>query len=337
MARESVGLLQPTFFDTPIHNIPPIYSFFLSIWGAAFGFTDLWLRIPSLIAWAVAALPIRRLGGDLAALAWMSFPLSFILAGRVMPDMLLACLVAYGLEAGLAGRLKPFLAYLVLAVLVKPIAVVLVLVPLVRRWWDCLEILTVLGVVVGAVLGVSGYGAMILQHFVGRWPGYWDFERLFIGCLGALSTLGLVAFTRPGVNNRNMALWSLLFGCFVVVGYAMPDFGSHEYYFLIALPVLAVLVGKAKPKPWLLAVAVAWLALSLFQSGDLWDDRTSRMPDADAAQQGLGTVASWYGGAHVNQTAPGVRWAWSPEPNCTTLEVFRAPVGIDRPLYALAC
>lgn len=335
LAHDLTRSLAPTWWDTPIHNTPPLYVWLLSAWGHVLGWSEMSLRLPSTIAWALAAIPIQRLGGRLAALAWLSFPLGFILAGRVMPDMVVASLCSWAVLMASRRRLAPFLGLLVAACGMKPIAGVIAVYPFLTGWWTGAAYTTLAGTAGIAILGaVRGYVEMMLYHFTSRWPGYWNLEGVFLVGLGQGTILGLWPILS---HRKHPHLWGLLLGIIIIVLYAMPDWGYHEYYFLLALPVLAILTGRSQPPRAVIAGCMVFLAVSLFQSGDLWDHRTAEMPHADTAAEGLGTVASWYAGRQVNTSGPGVRWSWSPEPNCTTLNEYTAPVGIDRSLYALAC
>lgn len=341
LARDLPGLV-PTLWNSPTYNTPPLYVWVLAGTGKALGYSEMALRLPSFLAWVLTGRPIQRLGGSWALIAWYSFPLSFILAGRVMPDMLLTCLMAHAVAEAYRRRFLPFLAYLVLGCMVKPVAVLVLLAPLALKWWPALERLSLLGTLaaVGAIQG--GFAQAILSHATTRWPGYWDSALPYKLVLGA--PLALVLVASPVLLPGHAPVWAILGLGLVLFGYAMPDFGYHEYYLLPLLPMVAVLAGWSLRKHWLRAPALtiggALLILSIVQSGDLWDHRTADMPHADSAEQGLGFVASWYGGGPLRDTSPreGVHWAWSPVvAGCNHTATYDSPAGLERPLYVHSC
>lgn len=358
-AHLSLGLqgdLVPRFFGHPNHNTPPLYVWTLSAWGHLFGWSEFSLRLPSLIAWAATAFPIARLSNDelngsdqAAVLLWLSLPLPFVLAAKAMPDMLLTCLIMWGLLSAKHRRPIAFASLCVAGFLIKPVAAVLLMVPFALGWRKGIFAAAVL-MAIGALALVSTIGQGVLFHIASRGRGYWDPHAL-----GEAFWLGLfpLLFLLVGYRfHRNqLALGAALSALALFALYATPDFGHHEYYYLPLMPLAVVLASPAlrrAPRILIAGLILASLVMTAavsMDNGDWWDDRFERMvttaPRPDAVEPGMSLVVAWYthGPAppHTDPTSPsGVVWAYRPL-DCPLIASYRPVWPSDGPLLVYQC
>lgn len=338
LAKSLPATLQPEWWGVPITNTPPLYVWFLAAWGRLVGWEDYLLRIPSVVAWASVAYPVYRLGGKGSALAWLSFPLGFIVAGKTQPDMTLTALMTWAYYWACGRRQAPFLLTLMAGVLVKPHAAIASLGALGWRWG--LTAATGLGISLAWALHKTGFSGMLLTHFTARGAGHWGLGYWIIACVGFGSLTALPSLWLA--RREDFRLWGVVGLLTLFTLYAMPPYAPHEYYWLPALPFLATLLRRVPSRvvPVVVGLNLAMAGYGSWTNGDLWDDRAKDLAaewELDGADTGLGTLAGWYEGRQVNHLGNGTILAREPLVGCTVLAESQSPHRGDHSLYVLTC
>lgn len=201
--------------------------------------------------------------------------------GRVMPEAWL--ILGIVLAARPEGSLWQRGVGVALAVLAKPIGLAALPIFLIRneRWQGCLA------VVGAAYAGLAILFPSLVDQVFTYASGRFDAGHAPFEAANSVLVLGLFMGCLPlawwGFKPRKSGIFILAAG---LIGYAFLDaFPNHAYYALPGIALLAVLAGPrlavlGKPaKAALVGFAVLGVALSLYVSGDLGDDRATILSD----------------------------------------------------------
>lgn len=335
--------LQPRWWNTEIRNTPPMYIWILALWSKI-SITEFWLRLPSVISYVIASIPIYYLSGYSGVLLWLTFPLSFTLAGKTQPDMLFSSLIItiyyFAQKKNLAGFLIP----LQFAIFIKPHALLALFSNLKWRQGITTGIFFMLGL--GWILVKLEYSHNIISHIESRYPGYWGFIFLisvpiFYGAITILYSIYKTIFQNKIFLQNNLNLYGII-GLFMLFTlYSMPTFKPHEYYFLPILPFFAILTTKLAPQKiiyTLVGINLCFTIWTGFDNGDFWDTRTkdlSNKYELMSSQQGLNTVTSWYEKKQISNQTNGLMLTY--EPICKVLEKKEPLITGDSILYVVDC
>lgn len=277
----------PQVFGAADWNTPPLHTWILALFGNVFGWSEIALRLPSTIAWALAAIPVARMSKNkiLAAGLWLVLPIPMYMAGRAAPDMLLVLFVALFVAAYRRDEPLAMFGWFVLGTLTKPV-MVLVLVPLLFDREYRAFVLPIISVSLVVIVPFT------IQHIMARGFGYWDVFGLVRAFVAGSAGLVIVCLRRDW-----RAYWMLPFVAFYL--YAAPPF--HEYYLLPVFPFVASLTADMIPDrkhaKAALIISVLGSGLLLGVSGSLHDTRTRDMATGEppmVAQNALHAIAAWY-------------------------------------------
>lgn len=339
--------LVPTLNGYEHWNTPPLWTWLLASWGAVFGWSEASMRLPSILAYAATGPAIHRLGtwaGDgqnkrtmagTATLFWFVMPFPFLWAGRAQTDILLTCLVAWGLVAVLGER--PWLSGVtVLGVFVKQPYLALATPAILVRSWRALAGLALPALALVAWVASVGRAdeavASLGNHVEYREGGFWAVAELAAHGLlmGTGAVLLVPVLVRPAWR-RLAPLWAIVAVFLAFTAYAAPP--GHTYYFLPAYAVLPVIaahalharLGSLAGPRWGL-VCLPLLVFAVFDAGETWDDRTrelARYGDVAGVETGLQLHAQYYLGHEVpaltGSPLPGRNWWFSEHDGCDTL------------------
>lgn len=290
MARESG--LTPTFHGHVNANTGPVWVWLVQLSGWLSGDWFFGPRIVSLLAFAAGGFAVYRLSvdfGDMATAgavsAWFTFPLSVFLAGRNQPDMLLACLVAWGLVALRGRNASGWLGMVLLGLLLKQTFGLAALVGAAHSRDDRIRYGTLLmgvSTVVVALLMFRSEGIFMLQrHLLSRLPGFGSADYVLEE--GVILGFGPLAIylAASGMREEPIRWYGFLCGAYLLFTMWAAHPGGW-YYLLPAAGPLSVLMGVglrnqvSKRRRWgsmwgllMLAFNVPLAFFALYRYGDL--------------------------------------------------------------------
>lgn len=235
---------------------PPLYYLLLKLWTSVFGYTEIALRVPSVIAGVLAVYVIYKIGGKLPAIFLAINPLAIYYSQEARMYSLAMLFVTCSAYFFLKKRNKPFLLFFLLAVytdylpwlmlpvfLPQSLVTLVFLLPWLPILWQQLQASLILAQnypLWGQVVGGSSLKSLFLvpiKFVTGRIP----FQPI-------MAPVALIYFWII-LRVKNKLLWSW-FLIPIILGFLIslkiPIFTYHRFLFVMPAFILLLAVGAKK-------------------------------------------------------------------------------------------